>query len=306
VFTAPADVSISPVPRYVARIRVELRPPQRRFDRAATLQVVFGLREEAAWSWTRTCSLGAGAAIGDIDTTAVLDVDADFDAPSGTLTWSGVGLLDGSAPFRDLSDTTRTPIDARIELDPKQDLPPARPDESPTTEKRARELSVRVSNIGIAGGEDVACHALDKDGGEYEVNLQNDGTGTLAVDEARWLAAWHGSLVSEWIDLGTTPAAAAHLELAPGGFLVVVPANLPPPSLGTPRLERQDGRPFLLNEGGACGTSWDMSAGLVIGPLRPGTVTFRVTLGGRVLASATAEVRAGTYETLRIPRLRTQ
>ena len=44
----------------------------------------------------------------------------------------------------------------------------------------------------------------------------------------------------------------------------------------------------------------------VNGPFRPGAVTFKVTLGGRVLATATAVVRAGTYETLRIPRLRSQ
>src|SRR5262249_50073770 len=154
---APAEVALEYVPRYLARVRIALSPPDRRCSHPSILVIEFGRQEAPAWHYVRSRMLDAGAAIGSIDAGAVLDFDDDLDAPSGTLTWTGTGLIAGSAPFSDLNETTRTPIDARIELDPAHELANPPPSHDGPV---AADYTFRVVNPGEGRDVDATIHVL--------------------------------------------------------------------------------------------------------------------------------------------------
>ena len=291
-FTAPAEIAIAPARHYLARVRVTLQPADHRFDRETLLDILFCLQSPSARGRHLPLSFAAGTTAEPVTPN---DLELDLDSASGTLAWTGEGVLNGSVPFSDLNETTRTTIDARVELDTR----PQSSFEVPT------EYSLRVANADVAGADQVDLHLIDKDGETNDCSVAGGAAAKISRAGAKWALASYQSYVSELVEVPATPAGDVKLELSAGGFLVVVPTNLPPPALGGARLRRPDGLPFLANSGGVYSTC-EVDAGLVVGPLRPGTATFQVLVGGRVLATATAEVRAGTYETLRIPRLRTQ
>ena len=290
-FTAPAEVAVAPARHYLARVRATLHPAGHRFDRETLLNILFS-QDRSASARQLTLSFAAGTTAEPV---TPHDLDLEFDTSSGTLTWTGEGVRDGSAQFSDLNETTSTRIEVRVELDPS-----ARPSvEVPP------EYSLRVSNADVAGADEVDLHLINGDGDSNNGGVGRGAATKLSFSGAKWAVASYQSYVSELVEVPATPSGDVTLELAPGGFLVVVPTNLPPGTLGGARLRRPDGLPFLAGPGDAY-TTCQVDAGLVLGPLRPGPVKFEVLVGGRVLATAAAEVRAGTYETLRIPRLRTQ
>ena len=289
-FAAPAEVAVAPARHYLARVRATLYPADHRFDRETLLDILFRSQSRSAPGWVLRLGFAAGTTAEPVTPN---DLDLDLDTPSGTLTWTGAGVRGGSVPFSDLDETTRTRIDARVELDPSEPKPVEVPP----------EYSLRVANPEVAGADDVDVHLIDKDGNTSDCSVARGAAAKLSFAGAKWAVAWHDAYVSEFVEVPATPAGDVKLELAPGGFLVVVPTNLPPAALGGARLRRPGGLPLLAGPGDAY-TTCEIDAGLVVGPLRPGTATFEVLVGDRVLATVTAEVRAGTYETLRIPRLR--
>ena len=99
------------------------------------------------------------------------------------------------------------------------------------------------------------------------------------------------------------------LVLRPAGLLMVAPAEVWPASFGRLRLRLADGRPILrsrISEGEMeffdASPDAAVSAGDLLGPLPEGTIAFQVRLGGVRLPDATATVRAGRIEVLRIQR----
>jgi hypothetical protein len=114
-------------------------------------------------------------------------------------------------------------------------------------------------------------------------------------------------LVSEMTVL--PEAGPAQVRLSPGGLLLVAPEFILDGTLGRLTLRRPDGLPLALNSGAEDGWSLsdasfrpEVGAGTLLGPLPPGAVTFEVRLGGARLPDATAAVRAGRIEVLRIRR----
>jgi hypothetical protein len=301
-FVAPAEVRVTPAPKYQIHLRAEVRPNGRRIDGPTRLTLRFhhaapGLRGRARHVCDVSVLMGGG------DRATICEQDMLLDDASGALQWSGAGVLAGAVELRDLPDATtgatRTPIDARIDLDPRPS------GDVPETREQETEYSFRASGAGDTD-DDIECHLLGADGDVDTTTIPRGEVLTMTRLGLRCAFASCGPLVSETVALTATPAGPHLFELAPGGFLVVVPANLPPRTLGAAFLERDDGRPFLWDGGRDVGTRRTLEAGAVLGPLLPGPVTFRVTLQGRVLATATATVRAGTYETLKLPRLRAQ
>jgi hypothetical protein len=99
------------------------------------------------------------------------------------------------------------------------------------------------------------------------------------------------------------------VDLRPAGYLVVVPDALPPPGSGALTLRRAGGSPIPLVDLEADG-SWELdsfatavpvTAGVVVGPLPEGEHHFEALLGGVRVGEASATVRAGRVEVLRVP-----
>lgn len=300
-FVAPANVRVSFELRYPIHLQLAMRTPERRFAEPRVLEVRFDRDELASWHWRWGELVPAGTDIGAVATRC--GFDTEIDRPSGTLRWSGNGILAGELEFHDLPATPRTPLVAMIELDTGRDLPASAPRIPPPPAAPSNGPALRVESPGVKADDEVLVVAIDA-AGESQCEYVSPGAVWRPAINARRAIALRGDFVSDLVDLPEPPAGETRLELARGGYLVAVPTTLPPNELGSARIERADGRPFFF-EGGfheAC----DLAVGATLGPFRPGTVEFKVTLAGRVLATATAEVRAGTYQTLRIPRLRTQ
>lgn len=119
-------------------------------------------------------------------------------------------------------------------------------------------------------------------------------------------------------DLASDPvpvpaAGSLRIALRPGGLLLVAPEEAYPTEFGRLRVRPADGRPFLIWEDDQRGTAEGpaefaetgeavVSAGAVLGPFPEGRIMFQVRLGGVRLPDATATVKAGRIEVLRIRR----
>ena len=301
-FTAPAEVRIAPARRWPVHVRAEVRQGARTLDGPTRFGINFYRAKPNAPARRPRHLVQENVLLGDGAAVVVHEFDLPLDVGSGTLSWSGAGVVSGSVAFGDLSETSRTTIEARIDLDPHR-VETDESDDSPAP----RTFAFRVLPAGVAGAEDFECRLISPSAGFDLLAIPPAGTATTTTRSGvRWAAAWDRTLVSDMVELPAVPAGEIRLELAPGGFLVVVPTNLPPRQLGGATLSRTDGKPLIWDAGRDVDMECDLAAGLVLGPLPAGRISFDVKVGGHVLANAAAEVRAGTYETLRIPRLRAQ
>lgn len=302
-FVAPAEVRVVTTPRYRVRIDLDPQPGDRRFAAATSIGVYFTREEGSTWTWCWSERIPPGTPVGKIAASAAFD--AEFDRPSGRLNWTGAGLVPGSLPFFDLSPDSTTTLTARVVLDPQQELPVDAPPLEQPPAARTGGHAVRVSGSDVPGDAEIEIYAINAEGGGDDEYVARGALWHTAVESPRWVLAAYEDYVSEAIDLPESPAGEVELGLVRGGYLVVVPENMPPAGLGVPQIVRADGRPFLF--GSACaGLAYQLEVGARLGPFPPGTVEFKVTLAGRTLATVRAVVRAGTHEVLRIPRLRAQ
>ena len=225
------------------------------------------------------------------------------------LRWSGRGVRAGALEGIDLraGEIERVTIVLRPDPDGK-DPPDAHvlptPVEPPTPEV---EVPVEVSGLpanwegtasvwGVKVDEasgDVSCTGADLDG---------PGPHTLpgAFRNCRSVVAIAGDALAS--EPATVPASGSVVvAFKPAGILVVVPEEEVPPDVGDLVLRLPGGRLFPVD--GSPQVSADVETGARIGPLPAGSYTFEVRLGGVRLPDATATVRAGRLEVLRV-RLR--
>ena len=101
------------------------------------------------------------------------------------------------------------------------------------------------------------------------------------------------------------------LKLEEGGFLLPLPTWWSAEELGALRLIRSDLRPMPVSRWYQASPCPDLlypvatitvEAGLLIGPLPPGTYAFDVLLGTTPIGKITGTVRARRIEVMRLPR----
>jgi hypothetical protein len=123
-----------------------------------------------------------------------------------------------------------------------------------------------------------------------------------AREESTHLLAVLGTdLVSEVVPLGETEG--VNLRLRPAGLLLVAPDALLPEGAGRLTLRRADGGLVLRIADGVledAEVELPVGAGTLLGPFPEGPVTFEVRVGGLRLPDATAVVKAGRIEPLRV------
>lgn len=299
-FTAPADVRVTALARYPVHVRVEFDAPGRRFDRDATIQVTFSREEGSDWKWDWANSVPTGTTV--VDAVGFPTLDTEFDRPAGTLRWKGDAVVDGAVDFSGLTEDVATAIVARVRVDPRWE--PPRPVPGGADAAGRRGLRIRVKWLAPRDTAQAFVSFFDADGNLGTSSVDENACVTVDAEHPRWAIATWGHLVSDAVRLDDGSSGDVPVSLVEGGYLVEVPATMPPKELGTPEVERADGGPFLAESDGCALLSCDLRAGLVIGPLPPGRVAFRVTLRGHVLAEASADVVAGANTPLVIPRLR--
>ena len=228
------------------------------------------------------------------------------------LRWSGKGIAAG-----EVSGTLPAPgrfADVDIILRPD---PHGTPDAEPAAATVAAEPApsgpepLEVSHEGLPPGSDaarIAVGLLTGDGGGVEAladhaeYTESDGNRVYSLD-GDWRRASAIRFVSgtdRASDPVTPPSSGPlHVVFRPAGLLCAVPDRVLPEGFGRLTVRLADGAPLPVHDGDQ-GDAVAVSAGTLLGPLPEGTYTFKVRLGGVSLPDATATVRAGGVEVLRI------
>lgn len=301
-FTAPAEVRLTSLPRYPVSVWVELRPPDRRLTSNVSLGVHFR-QEGSAWTHHFGGKFDAGVPFDRASARWVFNTE--FDAAAGTLRWSGDGVVPGEQRFEGLAAGELSALVVPVELLPDDEFVAAAASRSSQAASLARRTTVRVLTEAGAPTSDAEVEVRDAEGECLNMIYGPDQEVLVeTMAPPRWAMACTGDSVSPVVSLSGWTASPVTLRLERGGYLLAMPeaSSAVPSELGSPRIERRHGAPFTV--GGSIYTSEELTPGLVLGPLPPGPIEFRVVLRGRVLATARATVRAGAYEVLRIPRLR--
>jgi hypothetical protein len=215
--------------------------------------------------------------------------------------WSGPGFLRGELAYSDVATDGSAVILLPVRLDPASDLP----DSKLLVPRRRFRIAAPPE---LAADAEVSVRFFDSNGDV--VSSQDVPPGAIVESEPVPVSAAFASC-GAWVSPPTVPSertdAVVDVALERGGFLVVVPDGATPPAeLGRVWLERSDGAPFA----GVYGRDENdrsrgpvVRAGLVLGPLLPGAVSFRIRSTGGDLGEARTVVRVGKYDVLRLPRL---
>jgi hypothetical protein len=218
-------------------------------------------------------------------------------APTGRLRIGGEGIVEATVEFSGLSSSSDDELEVELRLQRW-----TVGDRTSSEESTERPLRITAPS-GAPRIEEVQLWI--EDGGSTWTWDADSGTGSGTLSgEAGWVAAFSG----EWFagPERVAPLGPVRLDLARGGYLVVVPTRLAPLGLGEPWLERADRGKFFRLAGDAVEVSSRarILPGEVLGPLPAGEATFRIHLGGRVMGEVSAVVVAGEHRPLVIPALR--
>jgi hypothetical protein len=169
---------------------------------------------------------------------------------------------------------------------------------------------VQASVEGIRDDEQVTVMGAPLPGqegdGPVTASLLGPAPGELDADWRSRATVWAVLPPFRASDPAPIPASGAvRFVLRPAGFLLAAPEETFPEEFGRLRVRLPDGRPIPCCEAGELQvgetqtepTAWP---GRLLGPFPEGTYAFEVRLGGVRLPDATATVKAGRIEVLRI------
>jgi hypothetical protein len=294
---APADVRISRnASIFPVKFGIACAEPGRTWSRRVAVRLDTRWNDDDATTWTMDLSPGS-----TLQNAFLSPSTRWLDRRAGVVRWSGPGFLPGELDYSDIATDGSAAILLPVRLDPAVDLPDS---EQPAPRKRFRI----VAPPDVAADAEVDVLMFDARG---EVESSFDVAPGAVVESEPVPVSTAFASCGAWVSRPTAPSerpdAVVDVVLERGGFLVVVPDGpLPPVEVGRVWLERVDGAPlaWVYGKGENDSSRWPIvRAGLVLGPLPPGAVSFRVRATGGDLGEAHAVVRVGKYDVLRLPRL---
>ncbi len=232
------------------------------------------------------------------------------------LEWSGNGFRAGSREDLVLRAGEVVECTVTFQVDPAgRERPPSWPEEEVAAEEPPPKLEpLRVKVEGLPPGREGRVYGIvpDRDGNghsSYDLTTEAE-TGSCEFEGEVRGAPCLAAVAFPNLASDPTPVPAAgplKLVLRPAGLLLVAPDEVYPPEFGRLRLRLPGKRLIPESEDGGTnfgGAAPEVSvvAGSLVGPLPEGTYAFEVRLGGVRLPDATATVRAGKVEVLRIRR----
>ncbi len=296
VVRVPGKTWILRTPGYPLKVRARCVPPERTFGHDVIVSIEFawgpGMRTTTCWAET---SLGPTEPLSGVRLTA----SARVPHADGMVSWSGEGIVPGSARYQGLSPDGGKRNEIRVDVEVANP-----PDVDRGWKSAFRPVRVHPPASGREDLRILVCTEQTQSRLDwYAADREAPSVFEVGTFSAWVLAASERGCVAG--PLRVAPGPVPDLRLALGGFLVAIPERMPPDGLGEVTIERADGAPFLHRgpSGGGSGTRAELVPGLVLGPFEPGTVEFRIRAGGADFGVVRAEVRAGTHESLRIPAL---
>ncbi|MCI0342185.1 MAG: hypothetical protein L0216_13750 [Planctomycetales bacterium] len=226
------------------------------------------------------------------------------------LSWEGRGIRPGR--IEDIVLVEGRDVEREVALEPG-----AAAGEEPAARDSSAPGAVRVHVEGVPEGSRGDAEAgilaawLDEDGDPVEERWDVD----LEDPEHDFGRAWaHVKRAVLIVDsthasepFAVVPGAEVRVAVRRGGLLVVVPEAQYERALGTISVEREDGIPIPVHDGEVARDPDPklraaVRPGTILGPFAPGTIRFRVRVGGVPLPETTATVVAGATRPLVIPR----